>query len=98
MASSDSRPGPAPEQPDMFGAPAPKAYIPDPRHVRNRLQSLLSQMRDSETWPWSPVMVRLHRERTFDYLCGHLPDRAEAADWRAALDAEIARLEAADAA
>jgi hypothetical protein len=82
-------------QPDMFGAPAPKAYVPDPRHVRNSLQRLLSQIRDSETWPWSPVMVSLHREQTFDYLCGLLPDPAEAADWRRRIDAEIARLDAA---
>ena len=85
-------------QTDMFGAPAPKAYVPDPRHVRNRLQDLLRQLKAAETFPWEPVIVRLHRDRTVPYLCDLLPDREEAEHWREAFAAELARLERADAA
>jgi hypothetical protein len=84
-----------PAQPDMFGAPAPKAYVPDPRHVRNRLESLLEQLKAAESWPWEPVMVRLHRDRNLPYLCGLLADMEEAERWRAAFAAEMARLEQA---
>lgn len=79
-------------QPDLFGVPAPKAYVPDPRHVRNRLQDLLVQLKAAETWPWEPVMVRLHRDRTVPYLCDLLPEQ-EAAQWRVDFEAEVARLE-----
>ena len=83
-------------QADMFGAEAaPRAYVPKPEHVRNALSSLLAEMRAAKAWPWNSSMVRLHRERTFSYLCGHLPDREEAERWRAEIDAEIARLDAA---
>ena len=86
------------DQPDMFGAPAPKAYVPDPRHVRNRLADLLGQLRAAENWPWEPVIVRLHRERNVPYLCDLLTDKDEAARWRAEFAAEMARLESAEAA
>lgn len=84
-------------QGDLFGAPAPKAYVPDPRHVRNRLQALLDQMRMSATWPWPDSIVELHRTKTFEYLCGLLPD-GEAAEWRDAIAGEIERLDAPAAA
>lgn len=85
-----------PPQPDLFGAPADKAYVPDPRHVRNRLENLLAQMRAADTWPWEPVIVRLHRDRNLPYLWGLLPDE-EAAEWRRCFHAELARLERAGA-
>lgn len=83
-------------QPDLFGenAAAPKAYVPDQRHVRNRLEDLVAQMQAAATWPWEPVMMRLHREKTFSYLCDLLADREEAADWRQRIDAEVTRLDA----
>ena len=80
------------EQPDLFGAPAPKAYVPDPQHVRNRLKTLLGQMRASAAWPWPEAMVELHRAKTFEYLCGFLP-LEEATDWRRQIAAEIERLD-----
>jgi hypothetical protein len=52
-------------------------------------------MQAAKSWPWNPSMVDLHRERTFAYLCGLLPDREEADRWRKLIDTEIARLEAA---
>lgn len=86
-----------PAQADLFGdaVAAPKAYVPDPRHVRNRLNEMLSVMRSSESWPWEPVTVALYRETVWPYLYEKLPDREEAERWRADIDAEIARLDAA---
>ena len=86
-------------QADLFGdnVPVAQAYVPDQRHVRNRLEDLVAQMRTSAVWPWEPVMVKLHREKTFSYLCDLLIDREEAANWRLRIDAEIARLDAATA-
>jgi hypothetical protein len=81
----------------MFGAPAPKVYVPNPQHVRNRLESLLSQLKAADTWPWEPVIVRLHRDRDIPYLWGLL-DEEEAARWRSAFAAEMERLERAEAA
>jgi hypothetical protein len=87
----------SPAQADLFGDPAvaPKAYVPDPRHVRNRLNEMLTVMRSSQSWPWEPVMVELYRERVLPYLCDKLPDADEAARFRAEIEAEIARLDAA---
>lgn len=82
----------APAQADMFGAAAPDVYVPDPRHVRNRLEGLLSQLKAAKCWPWEPVMVRLHRDRNIPYLCGLL-ERDEAERWREAFAVETARLE-----
>ncbi len=86
-------------QADLFGddAPAVPAYIPDQHHVRNRLEDLVAQMQSAATWPWEPVMVKLHREKTFFYLCDLMTDEDEAADWRKRINAEIARLDAAAA-
>lgn len=83
------------EQVDLFGAAPAAVARPDPRHVRNRLTALLSKMQASATWPWEPAVVRLHRERTFAYLCDLLPEPGEAEDWRQRIAAEAARLDAA---
>ncbi|MHA1544969.1 MAG: hypothetical protein ACTSUY_00910 [Alphaproteobacteria bacterium] len=86
------------DQPDLFGnALAPKPFEPDPKHVRNSLKSLLSRMQAAQTWPWSDAMVRLHREQTFDYLCGLICDPAEREDWEMRIAAQITRLDAATA-
>ena len=86
-----------PAQPDLFGeALAPRqAYVPDPRHVRNRLADMLSTMRSSESWPWEPDTVEFYREHVWPYLCEKLTDREEAERWRTEIEAEIARLDAA---
>ena len=86
-----------PAQADLFGEAlaAPRAYVPDPSHVRNRLTDMLGVMRASECWPWEPVMVALYRENVFPYLCERLPDREEAERFRAEIEAEIERLDAA---
>jgi type IV secretory pathway TrbF-like protein len=93
---NDNGPGTS-GQADLFGdiSTIAQTYIPDQRHVRNRLEDLVEQMRSATSWPWDPVMVRLHREKTFSYLCDLLADREEAAKWRSSIDAEITRLDAA---
>ncbi len=98
MATRESLKRVPTDQPDMFGAAAPKTYLPDPRHVCNRLEDLLAQLKAADSWPWEPVIVRLHRDRNVPYLCDLLTDNEEAARWRAAFAAEMARLEGAQAA
>lgn len=73
----------------------PKPYVPDPRHVRNRLQSMLDEMRASAKWPWEPSTVKFYRETVWPYLYSKLTDQEEAARWRTQIETEIARLEAA---
>jgi hypothetical protein len=87
--------GPA-EQPDLFGEAhkAPEVYVPKQVHVANRLEDLLAQMRAAEVWPWNWSVVRLHTERTFDYLCNLVTDPEAAQRWRERLAAETRRLNA----
>lgn len=80
-------------EPDLFGdGGAAKVYVPKPEHVRNRLSDLVAQMRAADIWPWPEATVRLHREKTFDYLTALLADEAEAEDWRQKIDIEVSRL------
>lgn len=76
---------------------APKPYVPDPHHVRNRIQSMLNKMRTDAAWPWNSSTVCFYRETVWPYPYTKLPDAAEAARWRADIDAEAARLDAAQA-
>jgi hypothetical protein len=85
------------DQQDLFGGETRPAYTPKPEHVRNHLQSILTQLAGTDVWPWDEVIVELKIERTVPYLLGLL-DAAEAAEWRAKLDVEIARLSRAVAA
>ena len=45
----------------------------------------------AETWPWDEDYRETLWERTLPYLYAKLPDQAEAAEWKARLDAEAAR-------
>ena len=84
------------DQPDLFGGSStPEVYVPKPEHVRNTLASLVTRMESADTWPWSPAMVRLHKQATFNNLCSLLLDDAEAESWRTRIAAEIIRLDAA---
>jgi hypothetical protein len=84
-------------QPSLFADEelAPKAYVPNPQHVRNRLQSMLDKMRAGAAWPWDSSTVRFYRETVWPYLYAKLPDTAEAARWRTDIDVEAVRLDAA---
>ncbi|HEY8698341.1 MAG TPA: hypothetical protein VIM02_12045 [Rhizomicrobium sp.] len=74
---------------------ARKRYVPDPRHVRNSLADLLGQMRAAERWPWEGAVLELYRNIVPRQLYAELPDVEEAARWRAEIEAEAARLDAA---
>lgn len=83
-------------QGDLFGVAedsGPPAYQVKPEHVRNRLIAMVEAMQGADAWPWSASRTKLFRETVWPYLLGLLPE-AEAADWRAKLDVEAARLEA----
>ncbi|HEX4159205.1 MAG TPA: hypothetical protein VHY79_12070 [Rhizomicrobium sp.] len=84
-------------QPNLFAEEdvAPKRYVPNPQYVRNRLQSLLDEMRAAAKWPWEPVIVSLRCDSVLPRLYELLPDSNEARRWRTMIDAEIARLDAA---
>ena len=81
-------------QPSLFQEDiGPKAYVPDPRHVRNSLGDLLEQMRAAERWPWDGAVLSLYRDIVLPRLCEELPDAQEAARWRAEIEAESTRLD-----
>jgi hypothetical protein len=73
--------------------PKPKAYVPDPQHVRNRLRGLLDEMRAAERWPWEGSVLSLYRDIVPPQLYAALPDAEESARWRADIEAEAARLD-----
>jgi hypothetical protein len=74
---------------------APKRCVPEPQYVRNRLQSLLDEMCAAATWPCDPVIVSLRCDSVLPRLYELLHEQDEARRWRALIDAEIARLDAA---
>lgn len=76
-------------QADLFPA-APVRYRPDPQHVRNRLDALLTEARAARTLPWSEAVVGLYRG-VFRQLPLHLQE-AEGAQYRMAFEAELKRL------
>lgn len=83
-------------QPALFRddeLPVQPAYDVDA--VRDRLIEMLDKMRAAASWPWKATTVALYRETVWPSLLRKLPDAGEAAQLRAELDAEIARLEAA---
>ena len=84
-------------QPSLFGEEdrAPKRYVPNPQYVRNRLQSIFDELRMAANWPWEPVIISLRCGSVLPRLYGLLPDCDEARRWRAVIDAEIDRLNAA---
>jgi len=71
---------------------APPPFVPDRDHVIARLTEMLEQLRAADSWPWRPSRERLNRETVWPYLLGFLPE-AEAAVWRADLEAEANRLD-----
>jgi hypothetical protein len=74
-----------------------KRYVPNPQHVRNSLADLLGKMCAAERWPWEGAALELYRDIVPPQLYADLPDAEEAARWRADIEAEAARLDAAAA-
>jgi predicted lipid-binding transport protein (Tim44 family) len=87
------------DQPDLFAGKQGAATVHqvNPQHVRNRFIDFLAQMSVAETWPWDDSHIETLRERTWPYLYAKLPDAAEAAEWKAKIEVEAARLDAASA-
>ncbi len=94
MPSAQAELFPSP-QGDLFGAAsAPPAYVvPYPIAV-NTLRRTLEMLRAAAVWPWDPDMKAARMERNVPKMLAVLP-ADEAAQWRAELDAEITRLDAA---
>ena len=70
-------------------APERAANPPDPDKVRAPLERILGQARGAEVAPWPSTQVNLYRT-ILPQKAGWLP-QAEAAAWRAAFEAELAR-------
>ncbi len=92
-------------QPDIFGAPSlpsgrtggPPAYVVPHAIAVNTLRKTLDQLTAAETWPWDPDMKAARMERNTPKMLAVLaPD--EAAEWRARIAAQAARLDGAVAA
>lgn len=78
-------------QPDLFAAePVVAAYRPDLVKVRARLERILAEARAARSMPWDSTRASLYRKIVPD-MTQWLPDE-EGAVWRAAFEAEIARL------
>ena len=103
----DSRRKPRHNEADLFGPaaqgslfsaepPQPALYVPKPEHVRSALRDYVAKLQGETTWwGWNDWQIERHRMQLVDYFCNLIPDPAEAAEWRARLGAEIARLDAA---
>ena len=103
----DSRRRSSSDEADLFGPPAqgslfadapqqPARYVPKPEHVRSALRDYVAKLQGERTWwRWNDWQIERYRTREVEYFCNLIPDPAEAAEWRARLGAEIARLDAA---
>ena len=78
------------EQGELFSAPAAPVYRPNPDKVRARLEKLLAEARAAETMPWESSQLSLYR-LIYPQMTLWLPED-EAAQYRLAFDAEMARL------
>jgi hypothetical protein len=75
---------------NLFTEPVEAAWRPDPERVRARLARILAEARDPGV-RWDAAQASLFRTIVPD-MARWLPE-AEAEDWRAAFEAEFARLE-----
>ena len=78
------------EQGELFNAPSARVYRPNLDKVRARLEKLLAEARAAPAMPWEPSQLSLYR-LIYPQMTLWLPDE-EAAQYRLAFDAEIARL------
>ena len=82
-----------PAQPDLFGSASPPAYKPDLGKVRARIEAILAEARAAEAMSGDWDEHSLY-QAAFPSLIRHLSDE-EAAQYRLAFEAELARLDAA---
>ena len=81
-------------QGDLFGTPSAPAYVVPHAIAVNTLRKTLALLTAADRWPWDPDMKAARMERNTPKMLAVLPPE-EAADWRARIDAEAARLDAA---
>jgi len=82
-------------QGDLFGGPAAApAYVVPYAVAVNTLRRTLEMLQAADRWPWDPDMKAARMERNVPKMLAVLPPD-EAAGWRASIDAEAARLDAA---
>ena len=84
------------EQSDLFdaAASAQPAYRVKPEHIRNRFIEFMDRMRGVAQWPWDEDERERYLTRTWPYLWAKFPDPIEAAEWKAKMLMEAARLDA----
>ena len=86
------------EQQSLFAdeevAPKPKPARVNPEMERNKLKWFVSMMRESSKWPWGEEQLRVLRETVWPQSYAALPPK-EAAKFRAEIEAECARFDAA---
>jgi hypothetical protein len=75
-------------------ASPPKPRKADPNLARNKLIFMLDLMRDATKWPWREEQLRTVRETLWPQALAALPPE-EAARFRADIEAESTRLDAA---
>ena len=88
------------DQQDLFGASTPKreVYRVNPQHVINRFIEFEALMKAAAAWPWDEDHVETLKNRTWPYLYNKLREvdcGADADRWKLVMDAEAARLDAA---
>ena len=67
--------GDASQQGNLFGddAPKPQVYVPNPQHVRNRLEHFIKVLREAESMPWDSTTGKLYRDIVLPQLVELLP-------------------------
>lgn len=86
------------DQSDLFGAAPKPAYCVNPQHVINRFIDFEAQMKAAQCWPWNEFWVGEYRSRIWPYLWNKLTEigcDSEATKWKAVMEAECARMDAA---
>lgn len=87
-------------QPDLFGTGSSSSGVTGGAHpyvvpyaiAVNTLKKTLDQLTAATAWPWDPDMKAARMERNTPKMLAVLPPD-EAAEWRARIDAQAARLD-----
>lgn len=81
-------------QGDVFGEPAPAAYVVPHEIAVNTLRKTWEKMASASAWPWDADMKTARMKRSVPKMLAVLTPE-EAADCRARIDVEASRLDAA---
>lgn len=92
MSSAQAELFPSP-QADLFGAPAPAAYVVPYAIAVNTLTTTLAVLTSAARWPWDDDMKAARMQRTVPKLLAALPPE-EAGDWARRIAVQTRRLDA----